>query len=216
MPDGAVQRVQRRERRYRNPDRQLWRQGMLGAANAHYACSSPFPNRLHEDLKTIDVPCSSRTDGRPDRAVCGFGASVAAAESGCFEDYDGLPHGMRRPHPDILTPPARLRSRRAPTRPGNPRRLPMNLALCLEGRRFHRRPYSSEDDAHEQVIVLVQALGYADSGRFRQPFGRRFTVLPPRVRSSKPFGADSTERHRPARGFRSGGSRTISASSGLP
>jgi non-heme chloroperoxidase len=82
-----------------------WRQGMMGAANAHYECIKAFSETdFTEDLKAIDVPVlvAHGTDDQivpyPDSAPL----SSALLRQGTLQTYDGLPHGMLSTHPDIL------------------------------------------------------------------------------------------------------------------
>ncbi len=84
-----------------------WRQGMIGAANAHYECIKAFSETdFTEDLKKIDVPVlvAHGTDDQivpyPDSAPL----SVKLLKRGTLKSYEGLPHGMLSTHPDILNP----------------------------------------------------------------------------------------------------------------
>ena len=61
----------------------------MGSVKAHYECIKAFSETdFTEDLKAIEVPVLvMHSDGRPDRALCGFGAAVGqAAEERHAED----------------------------------------------------------------------------------------------------------------------------------
>jgi non-heme chloroperoxidase len=84
-----------------------WRQGMIGAANAHYECIKAFSETdFTEDLKKIDVPVlvahgiDDQIVPYPDSAPL----SVKLLKRGTLKSYEGLPHGMLSTHPDILNP----------------------------------------------------------------------------------------------------------------
>ena len=84
-----------------------WRQGMIGAANAHYECIKAFSETdFTEDLKKIDVPVlvAHGTDDQivpyPDAAPL----SVKLLKHGTLKSYDGFPHGMLSTHPEVLNP----------------------------------------------------------------------------------------------------------------
>ncbi|MFE5737165.1 alpha/beta fold hydrolase [Streptomyces celluloflavus] len=84
-----------------------WRQGMTGAANAHYECIKAFSETdFNEDLKKIDVPVlvAHGTDDQivpyPDSAPL----SAKLLKHSTLKSYEGLPHGMLSTHPDILNP----------------------------------------------------------------------------------------------------------------
>ena len=84
-----------------------WRQGMMGAANAHYECIKAFSETdFSEDLRSIDVPVlvAHGTDDQivpyPDSAPL----SVRLLKQGIPRSYEGLPHGMLSTHPEILNP----------------------------------------------------------------------------------------------------------------
>lgn len=84
-----------------------WRQGMMGAANAHYECIKAFSETdFTEDLKKIDVPVLV-LHGTDDQIVpYGDSAPLSAKllKNGTLKSYEGLPHGMLSTHPDILNP----------------------------------------------------------------------------------------------------------------
>ncbi|MFI9615172.1 alpha/beta fold hydrolase [Streptomyces sp. NPDC052023] len=84
-----------------------WRQGMMGAANAHYECIKAFSETdFTEDLEQIDVPVlvAHGTDDQivpyPDAAPL----SVQLLKHGTLKSYEGYPHGMLSTHPDVLNP----------------------------------------------------------------------------------------------------------------
>jgi len=84
-----------------------WRQGMMGAANAHYECIKAFSETdFTEDLKTIEVPVLV-LHGTDDQIVPyddSAPLSVKLLKNGTLKSYEGLPHGMLSTHPDILNP----------------------------------------------------------------------------------------------------------------
>ncbi|MFF9915360.1 alpha/beta fold hydrolase [Streptomyces sp. NPDC013457] len=84
-----------------------WRQGMQGAANAHYHCIKAFSETdFTEDLKQIDVPVLV-AHGTDDQIVPYDDSAPLAAEllrHGQLKSYEGLPHGMLATHPHVLNP----------------------------------------------------------------------------------------------------------------
>ncbi|MFH9861103.1 alpha/beta fold hydrolase [Streptomyces sp. NPDC017202] len=84
-----------------------WRQGMQGAANAHYECIKAFSETdFTEDLKRIDVPVLV-AHGTDDQIVPyddSAPLSVELLQHGRLKSYEGLPHGMLTTHPDVLNP----------------------------------------------------------------------------------------------------------------
>jgi non-heme chloroperoxidase len=75
-----------------------WRQGMMGAANAHYECVKAFSETdFTEGLKTVTVPTllAHGTDDQivpiADSALLG----IKLLKRGTLKTYEGLPHGMR-------------------------------------------------------------------------------------------------------------------------
>ncbi|WP_435270787.1 alpha/beta fold hydrolase [Streptomyces sp. 1222.5] len=84
-----------------------WRQGMMGAANAHYECIKAFSETdFTEDLRQIDVPVLV-AHGTDDQIVPYEDAaplSVKLLRDGTLKSYDGLPHGMLSTHPDTVNP----------------------------------------------------------------------------------------------------------------
>lgn len=84
-----------------------WRQGMMGAANAHYECIKAFSETdFTEDLKKIDVPVLV-LHGTDDQIVPYDDSAPLSAKllkNGTLKSYDGLPHGMLSTHPEVLNP----------------------------------------------------------------------------------------------------------------
>ncbi|WP_432169420.1 alpha/beta fold hydrolase [Streptomyces sp. 1222.5] len=84
-----------------------WRQGMMGAANAHYECIKAFSETdFTEDLRQIDVPVLV-AHGTDDQIVPYEDAaplSVKLLRDGTLKSYEGLPHGMLSTHPDTVNP----------------------------------------------------------------------------------------------------------------
>ncbi|MFJ6630784.1 alpha/beta fold hydrolase [Streptomyces sp. NPDC091376] len=84
-----------------------WRQGMTGAANAHYECIKAFSETdFNDDLAAIDVPVLV-AHGTDDQIVPYADAGPLSAEilkNGTLKSYEGLPHGMLSTHPEILNP----------------------------------------------------------------------------------------------------------------
>ncbi|MET9368819.1 alpha/beta hydrolase [Streptomyces griseoflavus] len=82
-----------------------WRQGMAGAANAHYECIEAFSETdFTEDLKAIDVPVLV-AHGTDDQIVPYADSAPLSAEllkHGTLKTYEGFPHGMLSTHPDVL------------------------------------------------------------------------------------------------------------------
>ncbi|MFG3093069.1 alpha/beta fold hydrolase [Streptomyces antibioticus] len=82
-----------------------WRQGMMGAANAHYECIKAFSETdFTEDLKTITVP-TLVLHGTDDQVVPYEDAGPLSAEllqNGRLKSYDGYPHGMLTTHAEVL------------------------------------------------------------------------------------------------------------------
>jgi non-heme chloroperoxidase len=84
-----------------------WRQGMIGAANAHYEGIKAFSETdFTEDLKQIDVP-TLVAHGDDDQIVPYADAgllSVKLLKNGTLKIYPGFPHGMLTTHADVLNP----------------------------------------------------------------------------------------------------------------
>ena len=81
-----------------------WRQGMMGAANAHYECIKAFSETdFTEDLKAIDVPVLVM-HGDDDQIVPIADAalkSIKLLKHGTLKVYEGLPHGLCTTHPEV-------------------------------------------------------------------------------------------------------------------
>jgi Predicted hydrolases or acyltransferases (alpha/beta hydrolase superfamily) len=84
-----------------------WRQGMMGAANAHYECIKAFSETdFTEDLKEINVP-TFVAHGTDDQIVPyedSAPLAVKLLKKGVLKAYAGLPHGLLSTHPDIINP----------------------------------------------------------------------------------------------------------------
>lgn len=84
-----------------------WRQGMMGAANAHYECIKAFSETdFTEDLKQIAVP-TFVAHGTDDQIVPyedSAPLAVKLLKNGVLKAYPGLPHGLLATHPDIINP----------------------------------------------------------------------------------------------------------------
>ncbi|MEU8709119.1 alpha/beta hydrolase [Streptomyces sp. NPDC048565] len=84
-----------------------WRQGMRGAANAHYECIKAFSETdFTEDLKKIEVPVLV-AHGTDDQIVPYEDAGPLSAKllpNGRLKSYEGYPHGMLSTHPDVINP----------------------------------------------------------------------------------------------------------------
>ncbi len=82
-----------------------WRQGMMGAANAHYEASRPFSETDQtEDLKKIDVP-TLVLHGDDDQIVPYADAaqlSIKLLKHGTLKIHPGFPHGMLTNHVDVI------------------------------------------------------------------------------------------------------------------
>ncbi|MGQ5228198.1 alpha/beta fold hydrolase [Streptomyces sp. MN3] len=82
-----------------------WRQGMTGAANAHYECIKAFSETdFTEDLKKIEVPVLVM-HGTDDQIVPyddSAPLTVKLLKNGTLKTYEGYPHGMLSVHPDEL------------------------------------------------------------------------------------------------------------------
>ena len=84
-----------------------WRQGMMGAANAHYECIKAFSETdFTEDLKAIDVP-TLVMHGDDDQVVPIDDLarlSIKLLKHGTLKVYPGFPHGMCTTHADVINP----------------------------------------------------------------------------------------------------------------
>lgn len=84
-----------------------WRQGMTGAANAHYECIKAFSETdFTEDLKAITVP-TLVMHGDDDQIVPIADSALLSSKlvpGAMLKVYPGLPHGMCTTHPEIINP----------------------------------------------------------------------------------------------------------------
>jgi non-heme chloroperoxidase len=84
-----------------------WRQGMIGAANAHYECIKAFSETdFNSDLEAITVP-TLVMHGDDDQIVPYADAGVLSAKivkGAKLKIYPGFPHGMLTVHADVLNP----------------------------------------------------------------------------------------------------------------
>jgi len=84
-----------------------WRQGMMGAANAHYLGIKAFSETDQtEDLKAIDVP-TLVMQGDDDQIVPYKDAVLLQAKlikNSTLKVYPGYPHGMLSVHADVVDP----------------------------------------------------------------------------------------------------------------
>ncbi|WP_428414835.1 alpha/beta fold hydrolase [Pararhizobium sp.] len=82
-----------------------WRQGMTGAANAHYLGIKAFSETdFTEDLKVIGVP-TLVLHGDDDQVVPVAGSAPLSAKllkNATLKIYKGLPHGMATTHADMI------------------------------------------------------------------------------------------------------------------
>jgi non-heme chloroperoxidase len=84
-----------------------WRQGMMGAINAHYDCIKAFSETdFTEDLKKIDVPVLV-LHGDDDQIVPIADSAlltIKLLKKGTLKVYKGYPHGMCTTHADVINP----------------------------------------------------------------------------------------------------------------
>ena len=84
-----------------------WRQGMMGAANAHYECIKVFSETdFNSDLAAIEVP-TLILHGDDDQIVPYQDAGVLSAKivkNAKLKIYSGFPHGMLTIHADVINP----------------------------------------------------------------------------------------------------------------
>jgi non-heme chloroperoxidase len=82
-----------------------WRQGMMGAAKAHYDCVKALSETdFTEDLQDIKVPVLIM-HGDDDQIVPIADSSLLSAKlvkNGILKVYKGYPHGMCTTHPDVI------------------------------------------------------------------------------------------------------------------
>ncbi|MEU1343188.1 alpha/beta fold hydrolase [Streptomyces sp. NPDC090075] len=84
-----------------------WRQGMMGAANAHYECVKAFSETdFTEDLRQIEVPVlvAHGTDDQVVPYEDSAPLTVQLLKNGTLKSYEGLPHGMLTTRPEVLNP----------------------------------------------------------------------------------------------------------------
>jgi non-heme chloroperoxidase len=85
--------------------RNWWRQGMMGAANAHYDCIKAFSETdFTEDLATITVP-TLIMHGDDDQVVpIGDSALLTAklVKNATLKVYKGFPHGMCTTQAEVI------------------------------------------------------------------------------------------------------------------
>ena len=85
--------------------RNWWRQGMMGAANAHYDCIKAFSETdFTDDLKKITVP-TLVMHGDDDQVVPFADSAPLTAKlvkNGRLKIYKGFPHGMCTTHADTI------------------------------------------------------------------------------------------------------------------
>ena len=84
-----------------------WRQGMMGAANAHYECIKVFSETdFNSDLEAIAVP-TLVLHGDDDQIVPYADAGLLSAKivrNATLKIYPGYPHGMLTVHADAINP----------------------------------------------------------------------------------------------------------------
>jgi non-heme chloroperoxidase len=84
-----------------------WRQGMMGALNAHYECIKAFSETdFTEDLKKIDVPVLVM-HGDDDQIVPvddSARLSIKLLKKGTLKIYPGYCHGLCTIYPDVVNP----------------------------------------------------------------------------------------------------------------
>jgi non-heme chloroperoxidase len=87
--------------------RNWWRQGMMGAANAHYDCIKAFSETdFTGDLTRITVP-TLIMHGDDDQVVPIADSAPLAAKlvkNATLKVYKGFPHGMCTTHPEVINP----------------------------------------------------------------------------------------------------------------
>ena len=87
--------------------RNWWRQGMMGAANAHYDCIKAFSETdFTADLKQITVP-TLVMHGDDDQVVPFADSAPLTAKllkNATLKVYKGFPHGMCTTHADVINP----------------------------------------------------------------------------------------------------------------
>ena len=85
--------------------RNWWRQGMMGAANAHYDCIAAFSETdFSEDLKRITVP-TLVMHGDDDQIVPIADSALLSSRllpNATLQVYGGFPHGMCTTHAEVI------------------------------------------------------------------------------------------------------------------
>lgn len=85
--------------------RNWWRQGMMGAAKAHYDCIAAFSETdFTEDLQAVSLPVLLM-HGEDDQVVPIDASARKAIEllsNGTLKTYPGLSHGLFATHPDLI------------------------------------------------------------------------------------------------------------------
>ena len=84
-----------------------WRQGMMGAANAHYECIKAFSETdFTADLASIDVPVlvAHGTDDQIVPYPNSAPLAVKLLKQGTLRTYEGLGHGLLATHPEVINP----------------------------------------------------------------------------------------------------------------
>ena len=83
--------------------RNWWRQGMMGAAKAHYECVKALSETdFSDDLRAIDVPVLLM-HGEDDQIVpidASSRKAIHLLKHGAIKTYPGFPHGLCQTHPD--------------------------------------------------------------------------------------------------------------------
>jgi non-heme chloroperoxidase len=82
-----------------------WRQGMAGAANAHYECIKAFSETdFTDDLRAITVP-TLVMHGDDDQIVPIADSALLSSKllkNGSLKVYEKFPHGMCSTHADVV------------------------------------------------------------------------------------------------------------------
>ncbi len=86
-------------------DQNWWRQGMAGAANAHYECIKAFSETdFTDDLRAITVP-TLVMHGDDDQIVPIADSALLSSKllkNGTLKVYEKYPHGMCSTHVDVV------------------------------------------------------------------------------------------------------------------
>ena len=82
-----------------------WRQGMMGAAKAHFDCIKAFSETdFMEDLKALQVP-TLVMHGEDDQVVPIADSALLSAKlvnNAVLKTYPGYPHGMAATNSDVI------------------------------------------------------------------------------------------------------------------